>query len=78
MRADDSAWSFNDKIYHPYYEHHAKTSTSTTKTSYDENGLITTDPTLIRTVKYRVEVNKRLNSPSFANVQLLKDPANTS
>lgn len=68
MRADDSAWSFNDKIYRPYYKEHAKTSTTTTKTSYDENGLETNDPSLIHTVKYRVEVNKRMSSPSFASI----------
>ena len=78
MRADDSAWSFKDKIWKPYYRNHAKSWTSVTKTSYDENGLETSDPTLIHTVKYRVEVLKRTNTPSFASIQLLKDPANTS
>lgn len=78
MRADDSEWSFNKKIYEPYYKKHAKSSTTTTKTSYDENGVETSDPALVHTVKYRVEVNKRMSTPSFASIQLLKDPANTS
>lgn len=78
FHADDSEWAFNDKIWNPYYKHHAHSSTKTTKTSYDENGLETSDPSMVKTVKYKVEVNKRSNQASFANVNLLKDPANTS
>ena len=45
---------------------------------YDENGLLTLDPTLMTSTKYTVKVNKRRSGPSFANVSLLKDPANSS
>ena len=41
FHADDSEWAFNDKIWNPYYKKHAHSSTKTTKTSYDENGLET-------------------------------------
>ena len=78
LRADENEWSFNNKIRNPYYREHVHSSTKTTKTSYDENGLETSDPALVKTVKYRVEVNKRSLTPSFANINLLVDPANTS
>jgi hypothetical protein len=78
MRSDDSEWSFNNKIKYPYYRDHVKSSTTTKKTMYDENGLETGDVSLVKTVKYTVSVDKRKNGPSFANLSLLKDPANTS
>ena len=61
LRSDESEWSFNDKVYKPYYKEHVKSLIQTTKTSYDENGLETSDPALVKTVKYKVEVKKRSN-----------------
>ena len=45
---------------------------------YDVNGLLTTDPTLMTSIKFEVKVLKRLSGPSFADVSLVVDPANTS
>ena len=33
---------------------------------------------MVKTVKYRIHVLRRLSTPSFANINLLVDPANTS
>jgi hypothetical protein len=78
LHADESEWSFNNKVYHPYYENRVGSWIETTKTSYDENGVETSDPAMVKTVRYKVQVQKRLDTPSFANVNLLVDPANTS
>ena len=78
LRADESEWSFNNKVYHPYYKERVGSWIETTKTSYDENGIETHDPSLVKTVKYKVHVQKRSTTPSFANINLLVDPANTS
>ena len=45
---------------------------------YDENGMETTDAAAMVTCKYKVRVMKRSNNASFASLQLLKDPMNTS
>ena len=38
LHADESEWSFNSKVYKPYYKDHAGSWIKTTMTSYDENG----------------------------------------
>ena len=45
---------------------------------FDENDQVTDDYALAKSIKYKVEVDKRLASPSFANLDVLKDPANSS
>ena len=78
MRANISASDFNSEIYGTYYKKQIGSSTTTTKTMYDENGAITDDSSLAKTVKYTVEVDKRRSTPSYSNLNLLVDPANTS
>jgi hypothetical protein len=61
-------WDFNHRIYKPYYEKHVGSSTKTSKTMYDETGMETSNPSLAKTVKYIVKVNKRKNDASFAGL----------
>jgi hypothetical protein len=61
-------WDFNDRIYKPYYKEHVGSSTKTSKTMYDETGMETSNPSLAKTVKYIVKVNKRKNDASFAGL----------
>ena len=78
MRSNVSESDFNSQIYNKYYKKQIGTSTTTTKTMYDENGVVTEDYSLAKSIKYKVEVDKRLANPSFANLDLLKDPMNSS
>ena len=54
LHADEEAWSFNNKLYYPYYRERVGSWIETTKTSYDENGVETQDPSMVKTVKYKV------------------------
>ena len=78
MKSNVSASDFNSQIYHKYYKHQVGSSTATTRVMYDENGDVTEDLALAKTIKYKVVVEKRIASPAFANLTVLKDPANSS
>jgi len=74
LTSNMSADSFKRRLLKPYYDDYAKSSVKVTKTNYDELGAETTDPTLIKTSVYRVEVNKRISGFSFAGLRVLNDP----
>ena len=79
IRSDCSAGTFEDRIRDRYYKHHVGSSVTVTKTNYDAAGLPDpVDASLIKTSVYRVEVDKRLNAPSFKSISVIKDPANSS
>ena len=78
LRADETEWDFKNKVYQAYYKKRFGSWIAVTKTSYDENGIETENPALIKTVKYKVQVLRRSTTPSFASINLLVDPANTS
>lgn len=79
IKSDCSAGTFENRIRYPYYRNHVGSSVTVTKTNYDAAGLPDpVDASLIKTVVYRVEVDKRLDGPSFKSISVIKDPANTS
>ena len=78
LKADDSADTFRKRIANPYYDDRVGSSTTVTLTHYDANGLETSDPAQIKTAKYTVKVDKRLNGQSYANIEVIKNPSNTS
>ena len=49
-----------------------------TKETFDANGLPTSDSASIKTAVYKVHVDKRRTSDSFAALIVLKDGSNTS
>lgn len=60
MYSNDSASSFRNKIYYPYYRNYVGSTTTVTKTLYDIDGVETQDENLATVIKYKVEVDKRL------------------
>lgn len=77
ISADASADTFRKRIQDPYYNK-IGSSTTVTKETFDANGLPTSDSASIKTAVYKVEVDKRRTSDSFAALVVLKDGSNTS
>jgi hypothetical protein len=49
-----------------------------TRKQYDENGVETEDNELVKSYVYTIELEKRIDGYSFADVQISNSPENTS
>ena len=65
LDGDCTAGELRDALRDRYYRHVWHTDIDVTKTTYDVDGLVTTDVDAIVAAKYEVSLKRRISGPSF-------------
>ena len=61
-------WDWRHKVYDQYFRHEVGSDVAISREELDENMLPTTDPELVKFYKYKIELQKRIDGQSFADV----------